>query len=360
MKFGIMNLFPLAGSQDDRQVINDSLEEAVLADEFGFDSFWLAEHHFSGYGILGNPLVFAGAIAQRTKRITIGTAVMVIPFYNPMRLAEDAALVDVLSNGRLVLGCGRGYQPKEFAGFGIDPKTSIDRYNETIDLLRLAWTKDNWSYHGKHFQYDDMTVYPRPVRGEVPILHAAVSPDSFERLGRGGEKIITSPNFTPLRIMKNNFELYGRALRDSGHDPSSYERPYMQQTWCGPDEAGRREAAEAAHRYYKMVGHVLPGAQKGLVDDDERQLAYYAKVKKGIDLLTVEQALTHGGNFGSEQQVVDTLHVLQEELGVTHYICWFRIPTLDRSRALKSMETFASRVIPQLRDPAPKRVAALN
>lgn len=93
-------------------------------------------------------------------------------------------------------------------------------------------------------------------------------------------------------------------------------------------------------------------------NSSERQLAYYAKVKKGIDLLTVEQALTHGGNFGSEQQVIDTLHVLQEELGVTHYICWFRIPTLDRTRALKSMENFATRVIPHLRDPAPKRVAA--
>lgn len=359
MKFGVMNLFPLAAAESERKVIEEALEEAVVADELGYDSFWLAEHHFSEYGILGNPLVFAAAIAQRTRRIRIGTAVMVIPFYNPLRLAEDAALVDILSNGRLMLGCGRGYQPKELSGFHVDPAESIGLYNEIVDILQLSWTQSNWNYSGKHFQYEDMTVFPRPVQQELPILHAAVSPDSFSRLGSQGKRIITSPNFTPLRIMKNNFELYGRALAENGYDPSQFERPYMQQTWCGPDVAGHREAAEASLRYYKMVGKVLPGTQKGYVSYDEAQQAYYAKVKKGIDLLTVEHTMNQGGNFGSVQQVVDTLGVLKEELGVTNYICWFRIPSLDRSAALRAMEHFATHVIPQFRDdPAP--VAAAN
>jgi len=104
MKFGVMNLFPLAEGQSQRLVYEETLDEAALADDLGFDSFWLAEHHFSTYGVLGNPLMFGAAVAERTKRIKIGTAVMVIPFYDPVRLAEDAALLDNISGGRLMLG----------------------------------------------------------------------------------------------------------------------------------------------------------------------------------------------------------------------------------------------------------------
>lgn len=363
MKFGIMNLFPLSEGQSEREVIEETMEEAVLADDLGYDSFWFAEHHFSGYGILGNPLQFGTAVAMRTKRITIGTAVMVVPFYDPMRLAEDAALLDILSGGRFVMGCGRGYQPREFAGFRIDPKTSAERYAETIEIVRKAWTEDNWSYDGKHFQLEDMTVHPKPLNGEIPILHASVSPESFEKWGRRGERIITSPNFTPLALMKKNFDLYTEGLQEGGHDSAAFERPYMQQVWVGPTEAGKREAAEAALRYYRMVGNVIPGQQKGLVPLDSKEEAYYAKVKAGIDLLSVEQTLTHGGNFGSTQQVIDMLGVLSEQLGVTHYIGWFRIPSLERQAALDAMQRFAEEVIPVFRDDdavvvEPKRVAA--
>lgn len=350
MKFGIMNLFPLSEGQSEGEVIGETMEEAILADDLGYDSFWFAEHHFSSYGILGNPLQFGAAVAQATKTITIGTAVMVIPFYNPLRLAEDAALLDILSGGRFMMGTGRGYQPREFAGFHIDPKTSGELYAETIDIVRKAWTEDNWSYEGKHFQYRDMSVHPKPLNGDIPILHASVSPESFEKWGRKGERIITSPNFTPLPLMKKNFDLYTRGLNEGGHDPAAFERPYMQQVWTGPSEAGKRQAAEAALRYYQMVGNVIPGQQKGLTPIDAREQAYYDKVKQGIDLLSVEQTLTHGGNFGSAQQVIDTLAVLKEQLGVSHYICWFRIPSLERNAALEAMQRFAEDVIPIFRE----------
>ena len=262
MKFGVMNLFPLAEGQSERRIYEETLEEASLADELGFDSFWLAEHHFSTYGVLGNPLMFGAAIAQRTERIKIGTAVMVIPFYDPVRLAEDAALLDNISGGRLMLGTGSGYQPKEFAGFNVDPNTSKERYNEIVDILRLAWSEEDWSYDGKFYQYEDMSVHPKPVQKPMPILHAAVAPDSFTRLGSTGERLITS--FTPtLETMKKNFDGYHQSLIDAGFDPSSFERPFMQQIWCGPEEAKRQAAAEAALRYYKMVGKVIPGQQKG-------------------------------------------------------------------------------------------------
>lgn len=346
MKFGIMNLFPAEGD-DDAQVLRDTLEEIEIADQLGFDSCWLAEHHFSRYGILGNPLLLGAAIAERTQRITIGTAVVVVPLHDPLRVAEDAALLDILSGGRLVLGIGRGYQPAEFSGFGKDRNANKETYAEIAQILKLAWTQDSWSFQGEHFQYDSMTIYPKPLTPGGPrILHGTSSPETFAQRGAAGHHIIVSSNFTPMARLKENYDSYRTALADGGHPVGDFDLPFMQQVWVGPEEDGLQAAAEAALQYYKSVGKVIPGSQEAI--DSERD--YYEKVKKNIGLLTVEKTLTHGGNFGSVNRVVDTIGRLRDELGINHYIGWFHIPSLDRSRAIASMETFATEVIPQLQD----------
>lgn len=347
MKFGIMNLFPWATETSGHDVFHDTLDEIEMADELGFDSVWLAEHHFSTYGILGNPLSYGMAIAERTKRITIGTAVLVLPFYDPVRLAEDIAALDVLSRGRVVIGVGRGYQPKEFAGFRISLDESKQRYTEVLDILRLALSEENWSYEGKIFKYENMTTYPRPYTPGGPLLmQGTVSPESFAERGRIGEPIITSPSFTPLGLMKRNFDLYRTSMSENGHDLSGIDLPFMQQVWCGNETDGLTQAASAALEYYRSVGKVIPGSNEAL----EAERDYYEKVAKNIKLLTLEQTLTHGGNFGTPERVVDTIRQLRDQLGISHYIGWFRIPTLDRDVALKSMELFAKEIMPQLRE----------
>lgn len=346
MKFGIMNLFPGMENVSDYEVFHNTLAEIQLADELGFDSVWLAEHHFSRYGILGSPLTFGMAIADRTKNITIGTAVLVLPFYDPVRIAEDVATLDVLSSGRVTIGVGRGYQPKEFAGFRTPAEESRARYNEIYEILKLALREENWSYDGQYYQYENMTTYPRPYTpGGPPLLQGTVSPESFSERGRAGEGIITSPNFTPLRLMKRNFELYREGMLEGGHDITQYDIPFMQQVWAGHGEDGLRQAATATFEYYRSLDKVIPGAEEALVEERD----YYEKVAKNLKLLTLEQTLTHGGNFGSPQQVIETIELLHEELGVTHYIGWLRIPYLERTAALKSMETFATEVIPYFR-----------
>lgn len=346
MKFGIMNLFPVADGASDHDVLRDTLDEIQLADELGFDSVWLAEHHFSKYGILGSPLNFGMAVAERTKNITIGTAVLVIPLHDPLRLAEDIAALDVLSGGRVTIGVGRGYAPKEFAGLRIPLDESKGRYKETLEVLRLALSEENFSYQGEFFNYDSITTYPRPLTPGGPrILQGTVSPENFAERGRTGDSIITSPNFTPLGMMKKNFDLYRSAMIDNGHDISGYDLPFMQQVWCGDSKEGLTQAAQAAMNYYKSVGKVIPGSD----DAVEQERSYYEAVAKNIDLLTLEQTLTHGGNFGSAQHVIETIEMLGEQLGINHYIGWLRIPTLERKDALRSMEEFASKVIPHFR-----------
>ncbi|MEE3128220.1 MAG: LLM class flavin-dependent oxidoreductase [Actinomycetota bacterium] len=346
MKFGIMNLFPVSDGASDHQVLRETLEEIELADDLGFDSVWLAEHHFSKYGILGSPVNFGMAVAERTKRITIGTAVLVLPLHDPLRLAEDIAALDVLSGGRVTIGVGRGYQPQEFAGFGIPLEESKVRYQETLEILRLALGQENFSFHGEIFHYDNITTYPRPFTpGGPPILQGTVSPESFQERGAIGEPIITSPNFTPLGIMQKNFSMYRTAMAENGFDVSTYDVPFMQQVWAGEGQDGLNEAARAALNYYKSVGKVIPGSEEAM----EKEKAYYEAVAKNIDLLTLEHTLTHGGNFGSPQKVIETIEMLREQLGINHYIGWLRIPSLDRTTALKSMETFAETVIPHFR-----------
>ncbi|RNL61962.1 LLM class flavin-dependent oxidoreductase [Nocardioides marmoriginsengisoli] len=349
MKFGVMNLFPASDAGSDNQVLRQTLEEIQLADELGFDSVWLAEHHFSKYGMLGSPMNFGMAIAERTKQITIGTAVLVLPLHDPLRLAEDIAALDVLSEGRVSIGVGRGYQPSEFAGFGIPLEESKGRYEETLAVIRLALSEENFSFHGEYLHYDNITTYPRPFTpGGPPILQGTVSPDSFRDRGAIGESIITSPNFTPLGIMQKNFALYRNAMVENGFDLSTYDLPFMQQVWCGEGETGLQEAAQAALNYYKSVGKVIPGSEDAM----EKERDYYAAVAKNIELLTLEQTLTHGGNFGSPQRVIETIEMLREQLGINHYIGWLRIPSLDRKAALKSMEMFAAEVIPYFREGA--------
>lgn len=345
MKFGVMNLFPAEGG-DDADVLRDTLQEIQLADELGFDSCWLAEHHFSRYGILGNPLMLGTALAERTKNITIGTAVVVLPLHDPLRVAEDAALLDILSNGRLVLGVGRGYQPQEFSGFKKDRNANKELYKETVDILRLAWNDSDWSYEGKHFQYSNMNIYPKPITpGGPPILHGTSSPDTFRQRGLAGDRIIVSSSFTPMQRLKENYDAYRTALAEGGHSAEGFDLPFMQQIWVGGSEAGLNAAAESALNYYRSVGKVIPGSDEAI----ESERTYYEKVQRNINLLTVEKTLTHGGNFGSVDRVVDTIGRIGQELGVTHYIGWFHIPSLDRKIAIESMETFAAKVIPQLR-----------
>jgi hypothetical protein len=149
--------------------------------------------------------------------------------------------------------------------------------------------------------------------------------------------------------MQKNYDNYRSALLEGGHSTSEFDLPYMQQVWCGDDPNGLRAASEAALAYYKSVGQVIPGSAEAV----EAEKKYYEAVQRNIELLDLERTLTHGGNFGSVDQIVDTIGNLGEQLGINHYIGWFRIPALGPGIARDSMERFASEVIPQLREDSP-------
>lgn len=263
MQFGVMYLFSEYGNVPQAQVFSEFLEEIELAEELGFAAIWLPEHHFSIYGILGDTLTLAAAISQRTKRIKIGTSVVLLPLQHPVRIAEQAALVDMLSDGRLLLGLGRAYQPKEFAGFGIDPAESRERFNEGLEMLLGAFTQDNFSYEGKYWSCNDVTLFPKPVQQpHPPIYMAAVSPPSYQLAAEKGLSILRAPRFTSIETVEEQWALYCEHMRAAGHDPMAFDQPLLMQTYVAEDDAtAKAEAEEHAMWYHDLFQKVLPGGQ---------------------------------------------------------------------------------------------------
>src|SRR3989442_2289044 len=223
MRFCIQELLTFRDWQTEAGVYADALEEARLADELGFDAVWLAEHHFSTYGICPSLAVLAAAIARETRRVRIGTSVVVAPFAHPLRIAEEWAMVDILSGGRLEFGIGRGYQPKELRGLGVSMEKTRERFDEAVEVIRRAWTEERVTFEGEFYTVRDVRVLPKPIQQpHPPFWTAAVSPDTFVLAARMKLKILTAPSFTPWDFLRTNFDAYRAAWREAhGTDAGS-------------------------------------------------------------------------------------------------------------------------------------------
>ena len=174
MKFGIFTIVPYH-EDFTQQALNDALEQIVYADQMGIEEVWLGEHSFSRHGLLSGIWSFLGAVAGRTQNIRIGTAVIVLPLHNPILVAEEVAMLDIMSNGRFNFGIGAGYQQQEFDGLGVDIDTSRERFSEAVDVIIKAWTEERLTFHGKYTNVDDLWVLPKPVQKPYPPLFQAVS-----------------------------------------------------------------------------------------------------------------------------------------------------------------------------------------
>jgi alkanesulfonate monooxygenase SsuD/methylene tetrahydromethanopterin reductase-like flavin-dependent oxidoreductase (luciferase family) len=189
VKFGILyntDYYPQAhGSAS--QYYGQILEQTQLAEDLGFHAVWFGEHHYSGYSF-GSPPVIAMAAAARTKRIKLGTGVSLIPLNHPLRLAEEYAMLDVLSGGRLEYGIGRGFLNYSYQIFGVDPEQSLERYQEGTDLIIKAWTSDGpFSFNGKFWKLDDYSFFPKPVQ-KAPSADLRLCSGDNRELHMGGKK----------------------------------------------------------------------------------------------------------------------------------------------------------------------------
>ena len=348
MKFGLMYLFSEYGELPQAQVFAEFLEEVEAAEALGFDSVWLPEHHFSTYGMLGDTLTLAAAIAQRTRRIKIGTAVVLLPLQHPVRIAEQAALVDVLSEGRLLLGLGRAYQPLEFAGFGMDPAESRERFAEGLEMLIGSFTEEKFSYQGKFWSANEVTIYPKPVQTPHPPLYmAAVTPPSYALAAEHGLSILRAPRFTRIDMVESQWAEYVRLMKEKGRDPAAMDQPMLMQTYVAESsEQAVREAEPHALWYHRLFSKVLPGAP-----GKEVRPGYelYAKVYEAHTQVTADDLINWGSAFGDPERVAERIVDYARHGGVNHWMAELRFGGITHAQAMASMELFAKEVMPRVR-----------
>jgi len=221
------------------------------AEEAGFDGVLFGEHHGSPQMRFPQLLVLLAGLAARTRRIRLGTSILLSPLYDPVHLAEAAAVVDNISQGRLILGLGLGYQPEDFAHFGIPMRERVSRFEDGIEVLRRAWTGERFSFHGKRYRYDNIEVHPRPVSDPHPPLWLAAWSDAgAARAGRLGDAFVTDP-IQNLGAIRQFGETYRRSTETAGRPPRIV---LMRELLCAPtrSEAHDRYAAGlvATYRYY--------------------------------------------------------------------------------------------------------------
>jgi len=320
MKFGVFFLCEQPPWQSQRAAYADAIDQACYADALGFDSVWIAEHHFSEYGTAPDVAVLAAALAQRVKRMRIGTAVSFLPFNHPIRTAESFAMVDVLSDGRLDFGVGRGYQPGEFAGFGLPMDESRERFDESLEIVRRAWTEDEVTFEGKHYQIRGVRVMPKPVqKPHPPLWGAAVSPESFELLARRGMPFLSAPSITPTAIMAESYRAYRRVWLESGHSAEALEVPALHFTYVGDtDAAATREAEQSVMWYFRTIAEKIAPDPGVPVPPD---YGFYARARRHLATVTYDQLCRDVLLFGDTVRVTERIHRLQEELGVTSLLC---------------------------------------
>jgi alkanesulfonate monooxygenase SsuD/methylene tetrahydromethanopterin reductase-like flavin-dependent oxidoreductase (luciferase family) len=361
MRFGTYFFLQAAPGRPVDAIIGEEIEQMVLSEQLGFDSVWLTEHHYSDYGLSSAPSVLLATVAARTERVKLGMAVYVLPFHHPLRLAEETATLDILSRGRLVVGLGRGNRPLEFLGHGVRQDESRSRLEEGVEILRRAWTGERVTFHGRHWQIDDIPVYPHPAsRPHPPLAFAVTSPESLRWAGTNGFAIMSSGLFTPLDANLKARELYVDALRAAGH-PESVVAELLgrwvvtKHVYVAPTDAQARAEAEGPERWYldAFIRSIRPDGLRGLSETVRRDAA---DAVARISALRWEQLVEDSLLIGSPETVRRKVAELRE-YGVGELVCWMNFGGIPPERARRSMRLFAEEVIPSFR---PSRPPALT
>jgi probable F420-dependent oxidoreductase len=329
---------PPGGPRTHAQEYREIIDLVRLAETIGFDSAWVSEHHGSSDGYMSSLLPTLAAFAAATERIELGTGVMLAPFHHPLRLAEDAATVDLLSGGRLLLGLGLGWREEEFRMFGVPVAERVRRTVETVDILRKAWTGERFSHDGKAFSFDQVKVTPKPAReGGPPIYLAGSAEPAIRRAGGLADGYIRTRGGGVER-MAVDLKIAEEGARAAGRDASKLAFAQLQNTFAWEDgDAWEVVRPGAAHQIGVYAGWAAGGdtPNQGFVlpppDDD---------------------LLRHLTPAGTPQEVVKALRPAVEAFGGRQnfqLIVRLHYPGMDFDTASRAIEVFGEKVLPALK-----------
>ena len=341
MQFGAFFLAGAPGREDASSVFKRLVQLTQDAEELGFDSIWIAEHHFSTYGSIPNPLMMATRLAAETSKIRIGTAVLVLPFWHPLRVAEDIALADHLTGGRLEVGVGRGYQPYEFRRFGLTQDDARERTDETLSILLAALRNDVMSYDGKYNEIGETTVLPRPLQQpHPPIWLGANTKESFEIGARLGLRAFTATSGRPLdQAASESWANYLEAKSKHANVPPDFGVQVQICTMPTDDEA-RAQMPHFRYQNRQVVSlrggreHVLAGVTEATPYEGEPDL---------------EEIFTTRSLSGSPDTVAASLTRFRDACPMTLLNGTFSAGEMPLDVSRQSMRLFAEEVIPRFR-----------
>ncbi len=346
-EFGMFHEFQRTAGMSDEEAFRVSFEQIDAAERWGLDAMWLAEIHGAPErSVLSAPLALASAIAARTKRMKIGTAVQVLPLCHPLRLAEEAATVDQISHGRLIFGVGRSGFPRTYEAYGVPYGESRERFAETLEILKKAWTESPFSYNGQYYHFDNVRVTPKPFQQPWPEIRvAANSADTFPTMAKLGHGVFVAVRLGTLEELEPNIASYRRAWKEAGHagEGQVFLRApvYIAET----DKAAREEPEESIMYFYRYLGERLEdsASRAGVRAVEDR-----AARGRRLQTITYEEALRDKIIVGSPERVTDRLTDLREKLGLDGILCEMNCGTkIPHPKVMKSLQLLCEKVSPR-------------
>jgi len=344
MKFALFSHIAWPEGTNQRQIIEQTTEEVQHGESLGFHSAWFAEHHFSRYGIGSSSLMIAGAIAVQTKTIRLGTAVLVPPLHNPIRLAEDTATVDLISNGRLDVGFGRGSAAYEYTGYDIDQSASQGMFQESINTIQALWTTPDYSHDGTHYSVNHATLVPSPVQRPHPPIYIAAT-----RTQATLEFVVSTGHPLIIGVVLNTADaldlcrLFVTMSKESGHNVPMSDIPFFRYFYVAEtEEQARIDAKVALDWNLDMIGWrrtFTEGSEVSLNLADWRGAVNYTP--PDFEHLYNQRAV-----MGTPEQVVAQIKDLQAQ-GIEYFGCNFAFGGMPHDKIMRSMELFAKEVMPQ-------------
>ncbi|HXS41374.1 MAG TPA: LLM class flavin-dependent oxidoreductase [Stellaceae bacterium] len=321
----------------------------VSSEDAGFDMLFANEHHFDAYGgLIPSPTVMVAALAQRTKRVRLGSSIIVLPLHSPIEIAEQWAMIDLMSNGRVELGVGRGFVEYDYDRLHVPLQGAQERLKDGVALIRKAWSGERFSHNGPHYQYENLQLWPRPQQRPHPPIWLACggTPDSFRWAAEQGFGIFTVAYRGVQPLIPLN-KIYRDAWIAAGHSPKAYKIAAHYQVVLSEDGAEARDiAAKALKRYVGATTHTMdrvrddrsgtkPTATLGAV---EQQVLDVAKMVEECRVVA-----------GTPEDAVRLLTKAQEMMGITQVDCTFYFGGIPFELAQRSHRLFAEKVMPKMR-----------
>jgi alkanesulfonate monooxygenase SsuD/methylene tetrahydromethanopterin reductase-like flavin-dependent oxidoreductase (luciferase family) len=341
MKFGVLLFFSWPERRVPLETVYQrALQRAEIMEQTGYDAVWLAEHHFTAFSICPSVHMMATYVASRTKRLRIGTGISLVPFYHPLRLAEEVAMLDVLSGGRVNWGAGRGYQQTEYTTFKVPPAESYQIFRENLQIVLQAWTSERLTYQGHYFQCTDIEVLPKPVqKPHPPVWLAAASAESITWAGSHGYSILLDPVGSHQQLHLKH-ALYREQLETHGFSVAGRDIP-VARLLCVDEtmERAHTVAMQGLEWYVRSLkapgwGYVDPGSALNRQRLDIYTTPFTRSVEEEVAWFLQEATIC-----GTPEACVAQIARLREAIPMEYLLC---APLSQRSFML-----FTEKVLPR-------------